>query len=173
MARMARRSAVAIVATNVHAGWTHPTVARARGAVVACAGLLLIAAFATYRATDPSLDAASGERARNLLGGLGAEAADLSLQTLGLAAWLLAGLMIGAGVIRALARDPGKGKSRLRWRVFCGVVGALALAGVLAAPSPPAAHTEINAVFFPRSSSSRSAWCKNSSSSPFGQAQSA
>ncbi len=138
MARMARRSAVAIVATSVHAGWTHPTAARARGALVAGAGLLLIAAFASYRATDPSLDAASGERARNLLGGLGADAADLGLQTLGLAAWLLAGLMIGAGVIRALARDPGKGKSRLRWRVFCGVVGALALAGVLAAPRPPA-----------------------------------
>jgi S-DNA-T family DNA segregation ATPase FtsK/SpoIIIE len=135
---MARRSAVAIAATNVHAGWTHPTVARLRGGVVAATGLALIAAFATYRATDPSLDAASGQRPHNILGGLGADAADLGLQTLGLTAWLLAGLMIAAGVIRLIARDPGKGKSRLRWRVFCGVIGALALAGVLAAPTPPA-----------------------------------
>ena len=137
MARMARRSAVAIAATRVHAGWTHPTIARLRGAVVACAGLALIAAFATYRATDPSLDASSAERPHNLLGGFGADAADLGLQALGLTAWLLAGLMIAAGAVRLAARDPKQGKSRLRWRAFCGAVGALALAGVLAAPRPP------------------------------------
>ena len=39
-----------------------------------------LAAFATYRVTDPSLDAASDLRAHNILGGIGADAADLGLQ---------------------------------------------------------------------------------------------
>ncbi|HLI67474.1 MAG TPA: DNA translocase FtsK 4TM domain-containing protein [Caulobacteraceae bacterium] len=138
MARMARRSAVAIAARSAHAGWTNPVVARLRGATVAAMGVALIAAFATYSVTDPSLDVASGARPRNLLGGLGADAADLGLQTLGLTAWLLAGLMIVAGATRVIARDPSKSRGRLRWRAFCGVVGALTLAGMLAAPPAPA-----------------------------------
>jgi S-DNA-T family DNA segregation ATPase FtsK/SpoIIIE len=135
---MARRSAVAIAARSAHAGWTNPTIARLRGGVVATLGLGLICAFATYRVTDPSLDAASGLRAHNILGGLGADAADLGLQTLGLTAWLIAGLMVAAGLTRVIARDPGKSRSRIRWRVFCGLVGALTLAGMLAALLPPA-----------------------------------
>ena len=138
MARMARRSAVAIAARSAHAGWTNPTIARLRGGVVATLGVGLICAFATYRVTDPSFDAASDLRAHNILGGLGAEAADLGLQTLGLTAWLIAGLMVAAGLTRVIARDPGKSRSRIRWRVFCGLVGALTLAGMLAALLPPA-----------------------------------
>ena len=138
MARMARRSAVAIAAKSAHASWTHPTIARLRGVVVAVTGLALIAAFATYRVTDPSFDAASGLRAHNLLGGLGADAADLGLQTLGLTAWLIAALMVAAGLTRVVARDPSLSRGRIRWRVFCGLVGALTLAGMLAEPQPPA-----------------------------------
>lgn len=138
MARMARRSAVAIAARSAHAGWTHPTVARLRGGVVAMLGVGLICAFATYRVTDPSLDAASGLRAHNILGGAGADAADLGLQTLGLTAWLIAALMVAAGFTRIIARDPRATRSRIRWRVFCGLVGALTLAGMLAALLPPA-----------------------------------
>ncbi len=137
MARMARRSAVAIAARSAHAGWTHPTIARLRGGMVAAFGIGLLCAFATYRVTDPSLDAASNLRAHNILGGLGADAADLGLQTLGLTAWLIAGLMVAAGLTRVVARDPGKSRSRIRWRVFCGLIGALTLAGMLAAPQPP------------------------------------
>jgi S-DNA-T family DNA segregation ATPase FtsK/SpoIIIE len=135
---MARRSAVAIAARSAHAGWTNPTIARLRGGVVATLGVGLICAFATYRVTDPSFDAASDLRAHNILGGLGADAADLGLQTLGLTAWLIAGLMVAAGLTRVIARDPGKSRSRIRWRVFCGLVGALTLAGMLAALLPPA-----------------------------------
>jgi DNA segregation ATPase FtsK/SpoIIIE, S-DNA-T family len=138
MARMARRSAVAIAARSAHAGWTNPTIARLRGGVVATMGIGLICAFATYRVTDPSLDAASAVHPHNILGGLGADAADLGLQTLGLTAWLIAGLMVVAGLTRVIARDPGKSRSRIRWRVFCGLVGALTLAGMLAALLPPA-----------------------------------
>src|SRR5580698_10173727 len=118
MARMARRSAVAIAARSAHAGCTNPTVARLRGALVAIMDVGLICAFATYRVTDPSLDAASDLRAHNILGGLGADAADLGLQTLGLTAWLIAGLMVAAGLTRVISRYPGKNRSRIRWRVF-------------------------------------------------------
>jgi S-DNA-T family DNA segregation ATPase FtsK/SpoIIIE len=135
---MARRSAVAIAARSAHAGWTNPTIARLRGAVVAALGLALICAFASYRVTDPSLDAASGLAAHNILGGLGADAADLGLQTLGLTAWLIAGLMVAAGLTRVITRDPSRTRGRIRWRVFCGLVGALTLAGMLAALLPPA-----------------------------------
>ena len=138
MARMARRSAVAIAATSAHAGWTHPVVARLRGAAVAAGGLALIVAFASYHVADPSLDAASGARAQNILGGPGADAADLGLQTLGLTAWLIAGLMVIAGAFRVITHDPAKGRWRMRWRVLFGVIGALTLAGMLAAPQPPA-----------------------------------
>jgi len=138
MARMARRSAVAIAARSAHAGWTHPTIARLRGGVVAVLGVGLICAFATYRVTDPSLDAASDLRAHNILGGVGADAADLGLQTLGLTAWLIAALMVAAGFTRIITRDPRTTRSRIRWRVFCGLVGALTLAGMLAALLPPA-----------------------------------
>jgi S-DNA-T family DNA segregation ATPase FtsK/SpoIIIE len=138
MARMARRSAVAIAARSAHAGWTNPTIARLRGGMVAALGVGLICAFATYRVTDPSLDVASDLRAHNILGGLGADAADIGLQTLGLTAWLIAGLMVAAGLTRVIGRDPGQSRSRIRWRVFCGLVGALTLAGMLAALLPPA-----------------------------------
>ncbi len=140
MARMARQvgGMGAIAARSAHAGWTHPTIARLRGGVVAVLGVGLIGAFATYRVTDPSLDAASGLRAHNILGGVGADAADLGLQTLGLTAWLIAALMVAAGFTRIIARDPRTTRSRIRWRVFCGLVGALTLAGMLAALLPPA-----------------------------------
>ncbi len=112
--------------------------ARLRGAIVAGTGLALICAFASYRVTDPSFDAAAGGRAHNILGGFGADAADVGLQTLGLTAWLIAGLMVVAGLVRIVTHDPGKIRWRMRWRVLSGVVGALTLAGMLAAPQPPA-----------------------------------
>ena len=114
MARMARRSAVAIAARSAHAGWTHPTIARLRGGVVAVLGIGLICAFATYRVTDPSLDAASGLRAHNILGGVGADAAfhealgvsyrhnDVAIAT---AHAMVAELMTGLGYVEAGSKD--------------------------------------------------------------------
>ncbi|MBV9570497.1 MAG: DNA translocase FtsK 4TM domain-containing protein, partial [Alphaproteobacteria bacterium] len=51
--------------------------------LAACAGLL---ALATFNATDPSLDHATGSEAANWLGGFGATAADLMLRMFGIAA---------------------------------------------------------------------------------------
>jgi S-DNA-T family DNA segregation ATPase FtsK/SpoIIIE len=121
-----------------HAGWAHPFAARARGAVTAAFGLALVAAFATYHPTDPSLDAASPDRPANLMGGAGAVAADLGLQTLGLGAWLIAAMMVISGLVRLAQRDPAAARWRTRGRVALSLVGVFCLVGLLAAPAPPA-----------------------------------
>jgi S-DNA-T family DNA segregation ATPase FtsK/SpoIIIE len=120
------------------AGWDHPASARFRGGVVTVLGLASIAALASYHADDPSWNTASSEPPHNILGGAGAKIADLGLQSLGLAAWSLAALMVISGISRAAHRDPRIGRGQLRLRAGIGALGVLALAGVLAAPPAPA-----------------------------------
>jgi S-DNA-T family DNA segregation ATPase FtsK/SpoIIIE len=138
MARVARRSGVELLVHTAHAGWAHPLSARVRGAMIAAMGLALVAAFATYHPTDRSFNAASAEAPRNLMGGLGAAAADLGLQSLGLGAWLIAAMMVISGALRIAQRDPAAVRWRTRWRVLLGVIGVPCLVGLLAAPTPPA-----------------------------------
>jgi S-DNA-T family DNA segregation ATPase FtsK/SpoIIIE len=112
--------------------------ARFRGGVSAALGLGLLVAFASYQVTDPSLNAVSAEAPRNLLGALGADAADLGLQSLGLGAWLVAALMLVMGLGRAADQDPDASRATLRRRLVFSLIGILALTGVLAVPAPPA-----------------------------------
>ena len=139
MARVARRSAFQFFVASVQAGWDAAWVARFRGGVVAAMGLTLVLAFATYHVTDPSFNAATGGRAANLLGGFGAAWADVLLQSFGLGAWLIAGLMVAMGLSRAADRDPAASRRSLRLRTFVGVLGVAGLAALLAAPPAPAA----------------------------------
>jgi S-DNA-T family DNA segregation ATPase FtsK/SpoIIIE len=122
----------------VRAGWTHPLSARFRGGAVTALGLASIAALASYHPEDPSWNTASAERARNLLGDFGAKLADLDLQSFGLAAWIMAALMVIFGLNRAAHREPHRARDGLRLRAAIGVLGILALSGVLAAPPAPA-----------------------------------
>jgi S-DNA-T family DNA segregation ATPase FtsK/SpoIIIE len=121
----------------LRAGWDHPASARFRGGVVTVLGLASIGALASYHADDPSWNTASAERAHNLLGGFGADLADMGLQSFGLAAWILAALMVIFGLSRAAHRDPRISRGPLRLRAAVGLLGVLAMAGVLAAPPAP------------------------------------
>ncbi|MFI4975182.1 MAG: DNA translocase FtsK 4TM domain-containing protein [Caulobacterales bacterium] len=138
MARTARKTGTELVREFAAATWAHPGTARFRGGVVASLGAGLILALATYNAGDPSLNTAAPGAPGNALGAVGADFADLANQTLGLAAWVGAALIVVIGLMRAAERDPAQSRGRLRWRAVAGLTGVIALAGLLAAPSPPA-----------------------------------
>jgi len=138
MARAARRSTTELLWDAIRYGWVQPWTARFRGGVVTVIGAGLLLAIATYNATDPSLNAATGEPARNALGGPGAAISDLLMQSVGLSAWGVALLMLVFGVTRVAQADPDAERKDLRQRAGVGVLGLLALSATLAAPPPPA-----------------------------------
>ena len=137
MARVARRTGLDMAMGLAAWAWTQPFSARLRGGVVAAAGLALIAAFATWSSADPSLNVASALPASNILRGPGAVVADIFVQSLGLAAWGLALLMVVFGLTRAVDPDPDTHRRATRIRALVGMAAVLALAGAIAAPSPP------------------------------------
>jgi S-DNA-T family DNA segregation ATPase FtsK/SpoIIIE len=131
-------NAGAYVVRGMRMGWDHPAVARLRGGLVAAFGLVLIAAFASYRAADPSWNTSALGPTHNVLGPTGAKLADAGLQSLGLAAWVAAALMVVSGLGRVSQRDPAASRGRLRLRAGIGALGVLALAGLMALPPAPA-----------------------------------
>uniref|UniRef100_B0T6C4 DNA translocase FtsK n=1 Tax=Caulobacter sp. (strain K31) TaxID=366602 RepID=B0T6C4_CAUSK len=139
MARAARRSSVELVWDAIRYGWAQPWSARFRGGVISVVGAGLLLAVATYNAADPSLNAATGLPATNALGGPGAALADIIMQSMGLAGWVAAALMLIFGVTRVSQPDPAAHRRDLRIRALVGGLGLLALAGLLAAPPRPAA----------------------------------
>ncbi|CAN5126911.1 DNA translocase FtsK 4TM domain-containing protein [soil metagenome] len=139
MARAARRSSVELVWDAIRYGWAQPWSARFRGGVICVVGAGLLLAVATYNAADPSLNAATGLPATNALGGAGAALADIVMQSMGLAGWMAAALMLIFGVMRVSQPDPAAHRRDLRIRALVGGLGLLALAGLLAAPPRPAA----------------------------------
>ena len=123
---------------DLRAVWDNDVACRLRGGACAAAGALSVAAFLTYHADDPSWNTASAQAPRNILGGFGAKLADGGMQSLGLAAWVAAIVMLVAGFNRAFARDPRGWRAQLRMKSALATVGILLLAGALAAPRPPA-----------------------------------
>jgi S-DNA-T family DNA segregation ATPase FtsK/SpoIIIE len=138
MAAAARRSASEVVLGAARGVWDHAASARFRGGLTAASGGALALALASWRPGDPSFDAASDGRAGNLLGGAGAGASDMLMQTLGLAAWLIAAMLLVLGVSRAMSHAPHQTRRALRWRAAAGVGGVLLLAGGLGGAAPPA-----------------------------------
>lgn len=139
MARAARRSSVELVWDAVRYGWAQPWSARFRGGVICVVGAGLLLSVATYNAADPSLNAATGQPATNALGGAGAALADMVMQSMGLAGWMAAALMLVFGMSRVTQPDPAAHRRDLRVRAAVGGLGLLALAGLLAAPPKPVA----------------------------------
>jgi S-DNA-T family DNA segregation ATPase FtsK/SpoIIIE len=139
MARAARRTSVELVWDAVRYGWAQPWSARFRGGVICVVGAGLLLSVATYNAADPSLNAATGLPATNALGGAGAALADIVMQSMGLAGWMAAALMLVFGMSRVTQPDPAAHRRDLRVRAAVGGLGLLALSGLLAAPPTPAA----------------------------------
>ncbi|HEY5105416.1 MAG TPA: DNA translocase FtsK 4TM domain-containing protein [Caulobacteraceae bacterium] len=139
MARVARPTGAALAWRLSRLAWTNAAVARARGVLVALGGAALILALASYHAADPSFDASAANRPLNLLGASGAAGADVAMQLLGLAAWGVGLIMVALGLSRAFDRQPALGRRDLRLRASVGLLGALALAGAMAAATPPLA----------------------------------
>jgi S-DNA-T family DNA segregation ATPase FtsK/SpoIIIE len=127
-----------VIATSLRDVWEAGVALRLRGAVCSVAGAIVVASLATYNAADPSWDVAASTAAHNAMGGLGADIADAALQSIGLAAWIGALLMVAAGVRRAGAADPHGERVDQRVRGAAAACGVLILAAVLAAPLPPA-----------------------------------
>lgn len=118
--------------------WETGGAVRLRGFLCAGFGAMLAIALMTHHADDPSWNVASGDNPKNLLGGFGANLSDAAFQSLGFAAWIVAALMIGAGLSRVGARDPRHARRMLRLRAAVGTLGMLCIAGALAAlPTPP------------------------------------
>ena len=126
--------------------WRAEAAARARGVLCAGIGALVLVSLASRHTTDASWNTASMEPAGNLLGGFGANLADLVFQSLGYAGFVVALIMIGAGLSRVGARDVQAGRRLLRLRALVGALGVLCLAGGLAA-IPVAAHSDIGKGF--------------------------
>jgi S-DNA-T family DNA segregation ATPase FtsK/SpoIIIE len=137
MARAAPRSRREVALEIVQLAWSHPTTARFRGGMVAATGAALLIALAGYRVSDPSWNAAGGSGPQNLLGGTGALAADVGMQTFGLAAWLGAAFMVLAGLWRAADREPDARRRRLRQKALAAIGAMVAGAGAFAALGQP------------------------------------
>src|SRR5580704_810633 len=137
MAVAARKTASQIAAEVALSAWRHTASARFRGGLTAALGGALALALASWRPTDPSLDAAAAGAPGNLLGAAGADIADLAMQSMGLTAWLIAALLLAVGIARAADPEPHVSRGMLRWRTLAGVAGLLLLAGGIGALSPP------------------------------------
>ncbi len=98
------------------------------GLVLACAGIALLIALATYDAHDPSLNTAGTSATRNLVGPLGAIASDLLLQSFGFAA-ALPGLTLLVWAWR-LVSHRGMGSVAIR---LASLLGAIPVAAAVLA----------------------------------------
>jgi S-DNA-T family DNA segregation ATPase FtsK/SpoIIIE len=115
------------------ASWT----TRLRGGATAMFGLAMMISLMSYNPADPSWNVASADAVRNLLGTTGAILADAVIQSLGLGAWIMALVLICAGVARAGARDLQAFGPVYRLRLLTGLLGVLLLSVALAGPRPP------------------------------------
>jgi len=100
------------------------------GIALIAAGLALFAAFASYSPTDPSFNTATWVAADNLMGYPGAVAADLLLQSLGLAAVLIAFVPVAWGWRLVTAHRLSRPWFRIVLFPLGVLLAALAFAGV-------------------------------------------
>ena len=120
------------VETHMRAMWQSPLMARLRGAFTALAGFSFFIALATYHAEDSSLNTAGHGDIQNALGSFGAMIADIGSQSIGLAAWPAAALMIYFGLLRTFHADPDQTRLKLRLHALWATLFVLALSAAIA-----------------------------------------
>jgi S-DNA-T family DNA segregation ATPase FtsK/SpoIIIE len=119
--------------------WKAPFAVRFRAILQAMLAVLLLVALVSWNPADPSWNVASGRAATNWLGGGGAFAADLAMQSLGLAAWPAVLMTAAFGVGGALGDSVQHRWSPTLLRVLAAIGGTVLLASALAALAAPAA----------------------------------
>ncbi|WP_336969440.1 FtsK/SpoIIIE family DNA translocase [Brevundimonas aurantiaca] len=119
--------------------WEAPFVVRFRGVLQALLATLLLIALISWNPADASLNAASSLPTTNWLGANGALFADLFMQSLGLAAWPAALLVIAFGLARAIGDAIQQRLKPSPIKALSATAGTLLLSGALAALAAPAA----------------------------------
>jgi len=117
--------------------WRESWTIRLRAGLTALFGVAMLASLATYHAEDPSLNVASSETVHNLLGASGASLADGAIQSVGLASWIFALVLMSAGVAKAGAQDLKASGPVIRGRVWLATLGVVLLSMALAGLKPP------------------------------------
>ena len=119
--------------------WGAPISVKFRGVLQALLAALLLVALISWNPADPSLNAASGAAPTNWLGLNGALFADLFMQSLGLAAWPAALLIIAFGLAAAIGDAIQQRLKPTPLKALSASAGVLALSTVLSALAAPAA----------------------------------
>ena len=119
--------------------WDAPFVVRFRGVLQALLAALLLVALISWNPADASLNAASSLPTTNWLGANGALFADIFMQSLGLAAWPAALLLIAFGVARAVGDALQQRLKPTPLKALAATGGTLLLSSALAALAAPAA----------------------------------
>lgn len=117
--------------THMSAIWRSPVMARMRGAFTALIGISSVVALATYHASDPSLNSVTHDDVKNALGGFGAMVSDLGIQSIGLAAWPAAALMVYFGLLRTFHHDPDQSRQKLRLHSLWALLFVLSLSAAV------------------------------------------
>ena len=119
--------------------WGAPFAVRFRGVLQALLATLLLVALISWNPADASLNAASSLPTTNWLGANGALFADLFMQSLGLAAWPAALLLIAFGLARAVGDAIQQRLKPTPLKALAATGGTLLLSAALAALAAPAA----------------------------------
>jgi S-DNA-T family DNA segregation ATPase FtsK/SpoIIIE len=119
--------------------WGAPISVKFRGVLQALLATLLLAALISWNPADPSLNAASSAAPTNWLGLNGALFADLFMQSLGLAAWPAALLLIAFGLAAAIGDAIQQRLKPTPMKALSATGGVLALSAALSALAAPAA----------------------------------
>jgi S-DNA-T family DNA segregation ATPase FtsK/SpoIIIE len=118
--------------------WDAPFVVRFRGVLQALLATLLVIALVSWNPADPSLNAASSAAPTNWLGANGALFADLFMQSIGLAAWPAAALIVAFGLAAAIGEAIQQRLKPTPLKALAATAGVLSLAGALSALAAPA-----------------------------------